>query len=115
MFLLISKKVDSAFRHSIWKKMEINGLRKIFNKQDSIEMVENIKANESEEFRRKALEFYKVEISKNEKPTRVLQKAYLNFSTDLSISESDRCSSLMDPLQSSKKNNLEMILKLLKG
>ncbi len=45
-------------------------------------MIENIKANELEELRRKALEFYKVEILKNEKPTRVLQKALLNFLTD---------------------------------
>ena len=51
-------------------------------------LCEKIKAEEQEGFRFKAMQLFGVEVPENAIPKRILQKAYIRFSTISSITES---------------------------
>ena len=87
-YLQIARKVQAAVRHSIWKKMQAKGVNKLTN-DEMDEMQEKIKNEEQEDFRRKAMELFKVPLLEGEQPKQLLQKAYLQFSSVSSIKESD--------------------------
>lgn len=83
-YLQIARKVQAAVRHSIWKRMQAKGVDKLTNDEID-EMQDEIKTNEQEDFRKKAMVLYKVQLPEGEMPKQVLQKAYLQFSSVSSI------------------------------
>lgn len=68
--------------------MKKQGKDKLTN-EEMDELCEKIKAEEQEGFRLKAMQLFNVELPPNSIPKRVLQKAYIRFSTVSSITESN--------------------------
>lgn len=79
-YLQIARKVQAAVRHSVWKRMQAKGVDKLSNDEID-EMQEKIKNDEQEDFRKKAMALYNVPLPEGEQPKKVLQRAYLQFSS----------------------------------
>ena len=83
VYVQIIRKVLACVRHKAYKKVKkalAHGREKVSN--DEMEnIMTDINEKHQETYRTKALELYKVEVPHGEQPKRLMQKAYLVYST----------------------------------
>jgi hypothetical protein len=82
-YIQVCRKIQAAVRHSANKIIRMNGKEKV-TPEDLEKILLKIKNDEQEDYRIKALALYNIEIPHGETAKKILQKAYIKFSTEAS-------------------------------
>ncbi len=116
----VSKKIQAAVRHSANNHIHLNGKDKVTpDEMDQICL--KIKNEEQEEYRKKALALYGIDIPEGHTAKQLLQKAYIKFSTISSIVEKSKTdkkfyrSHFQVLLQQENKTHAEILDKIQRG